>query len=255
MLSVLRINQIYLSGDAETAAKYYFEAAREGDAQAAFNYGYCLYRGIGVVRDPAQAKSFFTFARDLPGGEAQYNLAVMYMHGDGVPKDFKKAIDYMRFSAERGCVEAALYLGMAYTTGAVFEPDIDGITMIPFHKAEYRDSAVGLLTGMTAEEAEAEEEARSFVLNADPREAFEWFRRAAHADPTYAESLVATGKFLYARCYVDGFGTEFNRDAGIRLMLAAGKSGSAEATAFLAEHGITEERFLASAGKKEGRNG
>ena len=53
----------------------------------------------------------------------------------------------MKMSAEDGCVEAELYMGMACTLGCMFEPDVIGISMIPYHKAEYRDIATPLLTG------------------------------------------------------------------------------------------------------------
>ena len=45
----------------------------------AFNYGYCLWRGMGAPYDPKEAKSFFAFARDLEGGEACYNIAMLYL--------------------------------------------------------------------------------------------------------------------------------------------------------------------------------
>ena len=54
----------FLRGEYEIAAKMYHEGARDGDERAAFNYGYCLYHGIGVKRDPSEAKSFFSFARE-----------------------------------------------------------------------------------------------------------------------------------------------------------------------------------------------
>ena len=69
-------------------------------------------------------KSFFAFSRDLEGGAACYNLAMLYLHGDGVSQDFSKAIEYMTISAEKGCIEAQLYMGMAYTLGCAFEPDV-----------------------------------------------------------------------------------------------------------------------------------
>ena len=239
----------FIRGETELAAKAYLEAAREGDVRASFNYGYCLWRGIGVPYNPAEAKSFFAYARDMEGGEACYNLAMLYMHGEGVKRDYGTAVKYMKIAAERGCIEAQLYLGMAYTTGCVFEPDIIGICMIPYHKPIYRDIYAPLLMG-EVEDAELDEELRFAAISADARAAFEWFRRAAHHDPTYVSSLVAKGQFLYAKCYVDGMGTEFDRTKGYRLMLAAGKSGSAEAVNFLAENGITPAMLLG-----EGRSG
>jgi TPR repeat protein len=168
------------------------------------------------------------------------------MHGEGVKRDYRQSIRYMRISAQQGCTEAKLYLGMAYTTGAVLEPDVQGIGMIPFHKPEYRTPDTFLLMG-DVDDMEADEEARMSVISADAHSAFEYFRSAAHADPTYVEELVAKGQYLYAKCYIDGMGTDFDRKKGELLMLAAGKSGSEEAVAYLAENAVSPERLLAEA--------
>jgi len=251
MYDKLKADVAFLDGDLSLAAEMYHEGAREGDSLAAFNYGYCLWRGLGVDYDPTEAKSFFSFARNMEGGEAYYNLAMLYLHGEGVTQNFAEAKKYMQMSAEDGCIEAQLYMGMACTLGCMFEPDIIGICMIPFHKAEYRDIATPLLDGFVPDMTE--EERRYEVVRADAREAFLWFRAAARHDPLYVEELSAKGKYLYAKCYIDGLGTDFDRTKGTRLMMLAGKSGSGEAVAFLRESGITPEMILAEAkkGKKD----
>lgn len=243
--SKLEADALFIKGEYEAAADAYHEGARNGDPLSAFNYGYCLWRGIGRDYDPTEAKSYFSFARGLEGGEAYYNLAMLYLHGEGVTQNFELAHKYMKMSAEDGCVEAELYMGMACTLGCMFEPDVIGISMIPYHKAEYRDIATPLLTGYVPDFDE--EDQRFAVVKADAREAFLWFRAAARHDSTYVGELVAKGKYLYAKCYIDGLGTDFDRTKGTRLMLLAGKGGSAEAVAFLKENGVTPEMILAEA--------
>lgn len=247
MYEKLKADVLYLDGDYEAAADMYLEGAREGDSLAAFNYGYCLWRGVGRDYDPAEAKSYFSFARNMEGGEALYNLAMLYLHGEGVNQNFSLSLKYMRMSAEEGCVEAQLYLGMAYTLGCMFEPDVIGISMIPYHKPEYRDISTPLLSGYVPDYDA--EDMRFGVLSADAKEAFEWFRMAARHDETYASELVAKGKFLYAKCFIDGLGTDFDRAKGARLMLLAGRSGSSEAVAFLKENGVDVDRYLSAAKK------
>ena len=229
----------YMKGDYEAAAQMYLEGARDGDALASFNYGYCLWRGRGVAYDPKEAKSFFAFARDLEGGEACYNIAMLYLHGEGVAKDYVKSYEYMKISAGQGCIEAQLYLGMAYTSGCMFEPEIVGISMIPCHTPEYMDfnfMLEGDIPDFVLDEA-----LRYSAIRQDAKQAFEWFQRAARHSTNYVEDLVAKGKYLYARCYVDGLGTDFDRDKSVRLMLLAQKSGSPEATAYIIENGITAD--------------
>ncbi|MBO7318138.1 MAG: sel1 repeat family protein [Bacteroidales bacterium] len=110
MYEKLKADVEFLDGNYEAAADMYLEGARDGDSVAAFNYGYCLWRGYGRAYDPKEAKSYFSFARDMEGGESCYNLAMLYMHGEGVPRNYKEALRYMRISASMGCIEAQLYL-------------------------------------------------------------------------------------------------------------------------------------------------
>ncbi len=250
MYEKLRADVAFLDGDYETAADMYLEGARDGDPLSAFNYGYCLLKGLGRPYDPKEAKSYFSFARDLEGGAAYYNIAMLYLHGEGVPQDFSLAHKYMLMSAEDGCIEAELYMGMACTLGCMFEPDVISICLIPYHKAEYRNFSDNLLTGYVPDMDK--EDGRFAVVRADASMAFGWFQAAARHDPTYVEELVAKGKYLYAKCYIDGLGTDFDRVKGTRLMMLAGKSGSMEAVTFLKENGVTPDMILAEANKGRG---
>ncbi len=229
----------FLRGEYTTAAKMYLDGARSGDAQASFNYGYCLWRGIGVDYNPKEAKSFFAYAAEMPGGEPCYNIAMLYMHGEGVVRDYTKAYEYMLRSASLGCIEAQLYLGMAYTSGCIFEPDVIGISMIPAHTPEYL-SDVPMIEGEIPD-FELDEHLRYSAIKQNATAAFEWFRTAARHDPTYVEELSAKGKYLYARCFVDGLGTDFDREKSVRLMLAAERAGSPEAAVYVLENGITPD--------------
>ena len=42
----------------------------------------------------------------------QSGLGLMYLHGKGVKKDYKKAFDYFRKAAEQSWVDGQLQLGM-----------------------------------------------------------------------------------------------------------------------------------------------
>ena len=107
-----------------------------------------------------------------------------------------------------------------------------------------------LLTGDVVDQ-ELDEELRYSVIHADQRRAFEYFRRAAHHDQTYVSELVAKGQYLYAKCYIDGMGVDFDKNKGLKIMLLAGKSGSSDAHEYLASAGVTEEALLLALGKKK----
>ena len=228
---------LYLDGNYEAAAQHFYEGAREGDAEAAFHYGYMLHKGIGVAKDPKEAKRFFSYAVGFIG-EAAYNLAVMYLHGDGVERDYRKCIEYMTDAAAMDIIEAQLYLAVAYTIGSIFEPDIISISLIPYHTAEHRDP-LAVLEG-DVPDMEADEELRIRAVRSDPRAAFEYFRMAAKHNGDYVEQLAVQGKYLYARCFLDGLGTDFNLARGNNLMLLAAADGSQEALSYL----MTEAPYM-----------
>lgn len=228
---------LYLDGKFEEAAQHFYDGAREGDAEAAFHYGYMLLKGIGVPKNPEEAKRFFSYAVGYIG-EAAYNLAIMYLHGDGVERDYRKCIEYMTDAAAMDIIEAQLFLAVAYTLGSIFEPDIICISLIPYHTAEHRDP-FALLDGDVPDMAE-DEELRIRAVRSDPRAAFEYFRMAAKHNGDYVEELAVQGKYLYARCFLDGLGTDFNLERGNNLMLLAAADGSQEAMAYL----MTEAPYM-----------
>ena len=221
---------LFLDKEYERAAEMFYEGATEGDAEAAFDYAYCLMNGYGVERDPALAKSFYTFASHRVG-EAAYNLAVMYLHGNGVKRNYKKVAEYMNDAAELGVIEAQLYLGVAYTLGSLFESDIVSISLLPYHTPEY--NSPGMYIEGEVPDYEEDEEARITAVRQDPVSAFSWFRTAARHSPDYVEELSGKGKYLYARCFIDGLGTDFNLQRGNALMLLAATDGSEEALSYL----------------------
>ncbi len=219
-----------MDGRYEAAAEMFYDGACLGNAEAAFDYAYCLMKGYGAERDMSGARSFYTFASEMIG-EACYNLAVMYLHGDGAERDYRKAHSYMLDAAEKGVIEAQLYLGVAYTIGTLYEPDITSISLIPYHTPEYNDRMM-YIDG-EVENTEDDEEKRIGAVRVDPVSAFAWFRTAAKHAPDYVEELSLKGKFLYARCFLDGLGTDPNRQRGDALMLLAASEGSPEAMSYI----------------------
>jgi TPR repeat protein len=65
-----------------------------------------LARGLGVDRDAPQALKWFTLAADQRDPEAQLNLALFYIKGDGVPKDVATAEQWLHRSADNGNTRA-----------------------------------------------------------------------------------------------------------------------------------------------------
>ena len=49
--------------------------------------------------------------------DAQYNLAVLYHHGQGIPRNFPQAIRYYKLAAEQSYAEAQFNLGLMCEKG------------------------------------------------------------------------------------------------------------------------------------------
>lgn len=230
MSEVKKGKVLFMDGEHSRAAEMFYGAAAEGDAEAAFDFAFCNHFGFGVKKDVAKARSFYNFAKERVA-DACYNLAVMYLHGEGVERDYRKACELMHDAAVGGVIEAQLYLGVAHTMGTMFELDIIAISRIPYHTPIVRDDSLKLEGDVPDEEAD--EEARIRAVRFDPQAALGWFRTAAMHDPTYVEQLSVQSKYLYARCYVDGLGTDFDRQRAENLMLVAASEGSPDALEYL----------------------
>ncbi|MFL6666817.1 MAG: tetratricopeptide repeat protein [Burkholderia ambifaria] len=102
------------------------EAARQGDAAAAYYLGLIYRSGYGTAADPVQAAHWFELASraDIPA--ADFMLANAYRDGSGVPRDEARALALYRRAAEHELPEAVQTLAMAYRNGELgLKPDAD----------------------------------------------------------------------------------------------------------------------------------
>ena len=231
-------NGLFLRGHHRQAFEEYFRGAtEEQDAEAAFNLAFMYHQGISVPRNYFMARRFYVAASGLEGGEAQFNLALMCLRGQGVAADAARAAEYMKTSAARGCVNAQLYLGAAYTMGYMLDPvDIECISLIPFYRiVERRQSELYLAEAGGDPQLEDE---RYEVLEADEQYAMEMLTAAAaHKDATYINEQVGVAKQALGQAYIEGFGPEYDPARGYRLLEeAAVRHGSVGAAAYLMQN-------------------
>ncbi len=103
--------------------KRYFEAAVQGDAEAAYSLGECYSCGDGVECDEAEAVRWYREAADQGHMEAAYSLGECYRWGNGVECDETEAIRWYRKAADMGHMEAAYTLAKCYDYGRGAEKD------------------------------------------------------------------------------------------------------------------------------------
>ena len=78
----------------------YHRAAEAGDAVAQFNLALCFHEGSGVPKDLPKAVAWYQRAADAGNVDAQFNLAMCFYEGSGVPKDLATAAEWYQRAAE-----------------------------------------------------------------------------------------------------------------------------------------------------------
>jgi uncharacterized protein len=111
--------------------------ADAGDPDAQNGLGAMYYTGEAVSRDaagnimdydPVSAAGWFFRAAEQGHAEAQFNLALLYLNGEGVDQDATKALEWFTRSAEQGNTDAQNNLGVIYSAGEGVEQDIEEAT-------------------------------------------------------------------------------------------------------------------------------
>lgn len=95
------------------------EKARDGDPVAQTKMGVIYARGLmdKVEIDKKKAVEWYRKAADQGYPNGQWNLAFMYVRGEGVNEDFDKARELFLQAAEQGYAPAEYDLGMMYLYG------------------------------------------------------------------------------------------------------------------------------------------
>lgn len=110
-IAVERDRQIAAALSAETK-----EATEHGDAKVQFKLGMDLF-----AQGPthySESIGWITKAADSGYAPAQYQLALYYILGLGVPRDITKAVNYLKMSADQGNDQALLQLGVLLLRGS-----------------------------------------------------------------------------------------------------------------------------------------
>lgn len=236
MNKLVNANSFFLNGEYEKAFELYLRLVSENlNAVAACNVGYMYQRGIGVVRNYKKALAYYEAASELDGGISFFNMALMYMRGQGVEVDICYATDLMRLSAEHGCPDASLYLGLAYIMGYAYDPvEIECATLIPYYRVIYRDPSSVLLGGAGYDPDI--ENSRYAAIEADADEAVELYCRISreHKDDPTAENQLAAAEFMIGKAYIEGLGNRYDPRLGFnRIYDTAIRHHSQEAAQYI----------------------
>jgi uncharacterized protein len=128
MMRSILIFVICLSASVSAGAQVATMSARElaetqllaewvGSPPDQYKLGNVYYRGEGVPRDYMKAVKWYRKAADQGMPEAQYMMGMVYDRGEGLPQDFAEAVAWYRKAADQGYVAAQFELGNKYASG------------------------------------------------------------------------------------------------------------------------------------------
>ncbi|CEF53655.1 tetratricopeptide repeat protein [Acetobacter ghanensis] len=109
----LLLAQIYLDRQQMHAAFSMIEvAARSGDAKALNMLGRAYERGWGITPNPLLALQYFEMAARQNYGWAFFNMADLYLSGQGIPRDVPRAYALYVKAAQAGVAKALNMIGL-----------------------------------------------------------------------------------------------------------------------------------------------
>jgi len=164
-------------------------------------------QGPDVGIQPTAEKELLQWA-ERGDADAQFELGLRYLTGEGVEKDLTKGVDWLRKAAEEGHLRAQHIFGSIYEEGTGVEKD-------PVKAAEWFEKAASGGLSMAQHSIAVAYELGTGVEK-DPAKAFEWFRKAALQN--YPPSMAA-----YASKLERGDGTEKDAPRAALFYLKASK--------------------------------
>jgi holliday junction DNA helicase RuvB len=102
--------------DYSYAVKCFTNAAEKGHAQAQSNLGICYLNGQGAAKDEAEGIKWLVKAAEQDNAHAEYSLGGVYFLGQGVSKNIPEALKWWHRAAAHGHANAQYNLGICYET-------------------------------------------------------------------------------------------------------------------------------------------
>ncbi|MDY6216796.1 tetratricopeptide repeat protein [Actinobacillus porcinus] len=100
--------KLYEQGNYREAARIFKDYAEQGNVPVQYELGLMYYHGQGVAKDYRQAAKWWQKAAEQGHAEAQNNLGVLYKYGQGVKKNIKTAKKWFEKACNNGYQKACL---------------------------------------------------------------------------------------------------------------------------------------------------
>ena len=172
------------------------------------------YNGDGVEKDYEKAVEYYEKAAELENAAAQNNLGLCYENGHGVLQDYKEAVKWYRKAAEQGNTVAQYNLGHCYANGIGVPRDHKEAVKWYRKAAEQGDTAAQNNLGGCY--------ANGRGVPQDYKEAVKWYRKAA-------EQGDADAWYKLGVCYAHGCGVPQDYEEAVKWYRKAAEQGDADA--------------------------
>lgn len=116
---------LYEQRDFPAAAAAFKKAADQGKSDAQFNLGLMYLNGEGVAQNYIEAKALFEKAAQQNNVRAQVNLGRMYAKAKGGAPNYGMAVYWFNKAVELGYADAQYSLGVLYVSGIGVSRDYD----------------------------------------------------------------------------------------------------------------------------------
>jgi len=125
------------------------QAANSGEARAQYDLGIHYLKGDGVEKDSKSAIKWLKKSAGQDFVSAQYKLGLLYREGRKVGTDMDQAIEYFMMAADHGNASAQYMLGDIYQQGDGVEKDLEEarewFELAAGHKFQKAQNALRLL--------------------------------------------------------------------------------------------------------------
>jgi len=165
---------------------------------------------LGANRSIEDARRVFQNAALRGSGPAQVNLAVLYMNGWGVPKNYGSALYWLKSAAAQGIPQAHMNLGLLYLNGWGVRQDYAEALRYFRFAAEHGDTGAMVDLGYMSDCGLGTEENQTVAA--------EWYRKAA-------EGGDALGQNNLADMYLRGQGIQQSDDRAFAWFQKAAAQG------------------------------
>jgi len=195
------------------------ESSNSGSPEGMWLYGECLKKGVVVNIDKDLAFKFFMSSAKLGNSASMTEVGQCYLKGNGIERDHKEGIRWLRNAADENCAEAMRLLSYYYDKGE------KGFTKDPYMAFAYcqKSSELGNMWSL-AELGVYYCDGK--VAKYDRKEAFKLFSKAAEAGETFGMTKV--GEF-----YLAGVVVQKDENKGFSLIFKAAQDSDNDLAKYL----------------------